>query len=164
MKKKFSDQALMGEWDKYRKWYEKQSNKGLSLSGRSEIIASSFDEYMFYRDKISEGFTKSGDVLAEMKRLSFNVSRRQIEHLCGEVDNFIRTANPDEVSSFLARFGAEIPMDGDKVDVERVVMDTIHNRIEPLVMQTGKNHGWYGTLSDMMEYIETLGYAVSWNS
>lgn len=165
MKKKFSKEAVYNEWLKYRKWYDKQEAKGMALSGRSAIIASSFEEYMFYRDNVSEGFTKSNDVLGEMKRLSYNTSTRQLEHLAGEIETFLETGDEAQIEQFLTHFNSELPQTKDgKIDKERLVYDTLHGNIIPLESRTGKHHGWYGVLADMMAYIETIGGRVNWNS
>lgn len=164
MKKKFSKQALYDEWTEYRKWYEKQEQKGMALSGRSYIIYGSFSEYMFYRDAASEGLTRSKDVLAEMKRLSFETSSRQLTHLANEIQTFLDEASEEQKIAFINRFGAELPTKNGKIDADTLVYDTLHGKIAPLTMVTGKSHGWYGVLAEMMTYIETLGFSVSWNS
>lgn len=167
MRKKFSKEALYNEWQKYRKWYEKQDKKDMALSGRSFIIYDSFSEYLFYREGVSEGFTKSEDVLSEIKRLSFTSSRRQLEHLTGEITKFLTAEDttPEAKRQFLEHFSEELVFDKNgNIDVERIISETLHGKIEPLYIRTGKRHGWYGALAEMMEYIETLGYSVSWNS
>lgn len=166
MKKKFSKEALYNEWEKYKKWYNKQKEKGMALSDRSRIIAGSFSEYMFYRDQASEGMTSSNDILQEMKRRSYKVSVRQLEHLSEEITNWlVKEATYEEKVEFLERFGADIPLDKEgRVDTSRIVEETLHGNIEPLEMVTGKHHGWYGTLASMMEYIQTIGGRVTWNS
>lgn len=166
MKKKFSKEALYNEWEKYKKWYYKQKDKDLSLSDRSRIMANSFAEYMFYREDAAEGLTKSDDVLREMKRRSYKVSVRQLEHLTGEIENWLLTeASDEQKGDFVERFGNELPTDKNgRIDTARIVDETLHGKVEPLAMRTGKSHGWYGLLADMMDYIETLGGRVNWNS
>lgn len=51
-----------------------------------------------------------------------------------------------------------------RIDADKLVIDNIHGAATPLEARTGKNHGWYGVLADMMNYAETLGFTVSWNS
>lgn len=162
---KLSKEALYNEWQDYRKWYDKQFEKGLALSGRSYIISTSFDEYMFYRDQLAGGFSKSSDALAEMKRMSFEASSRQVAHLANEIQGFLDNASNEQKADFFARFGGELPMTADgKIDADKLVLDNIHGMMQPLEMRTGKAHGWYGVLADMMNYVETLGFTVSWNS
>ena len=75
---KLSKEALYNEWKDYRRWYNKQYEKGLALTDRSYIISTSFEEYLFYREQLAGGFNKSSDALAEMKRTSFEASSRQV--------------------------------------------------------------------------------------
>lgn len=162
---KLSKEAIYNEWLDYRKWYDKQYAKGLALSGRSYIISTSFEEYMFYREQLAGGYNKSSDALAEMKRVSYEASSRQVAHLAGEIQKFLDAASDEEKIAFFSRFGSNLPMTKDgKIDADRLVMDNIHGIMIPLENRTGKHHGWYGELADMMNYVETLGYSVSWNS
>lgn len=170
--KKFSKEALLTEWESYKKWYEKQYNKDMALSGMSFNYARSFDKYMEWRDKVVAQqaqlgifYTKSSDVLSEMKRLSYEVTKRQVEHLLGQIQDFIDSGSKEAVGDFLMRFGGELVYDenGD-IDVDTIAYETLHGNIAPLQMKTGKNHGWYGELADMVEYINTLGFTISWNS
>lgn len=163
---KLSKEALYNEWQDYKKWYNKQAAKGWALADRSYVISTSFDEYMFYREQLASGFNKSSDALAEMKRMSFEASSRQVSHLANEIQNeFLDKASNEQKVEFFARFGGELPMTKEgKIDVEQLVIDNIHGAMLPLEMRTGKHHGWYGVLADMMLYVETLGFTVSWNS
>lgn len=92
---KLSKEALYNEWQDYRKWYDKQSAKGLALAGRSYIISTSFEEYLFYRNQLASGFNKSSDALAEMKRTSFEASSRQVAHLANEIQGFLDNATDE---------------------------------------------------------------------
>lgn len=161
---KLSQEALYNEWQDYQKWYNKQAAKGLTVSGRSRIIAGSFEQYLFYRNQFAQGITKSSDALAEMERLSFDVSSRQIEHLVSEIEGAIEKASPTQVRDFFARFGKELPMRDGRIDAEAIVYQNLRDIATPLQMRTGKNHGWYGLLADAMNYWETLGFTVNWNS
>lgn len=167
MKKKFSKEALYNEWEKYRKWYYKQKDKELALSERSRLMANNFSEYMFYREDAAEGLTKSEDVLREVKRRSYKVSVRQLEHLTEEIEGWLLgdSATDEQKADFVEHFGGELPTTKDgRIDTARIVDETLHGKIEPLEMRTGRNHGWYGLLADMMDYIQTVGGRVSWNS
>lgn len=172
MKKKFSKEALLTEWESYKKWYEKQAKKDMALSGRSFVLTQSFQEYMNFRDQVvsrnaAEGifYHKSGDVLAEMKRLSFEASNKQIQHLAGEIQKFLDEASEEKITDFILRFGEGLIFDKNgRIDGEAIALESLRGHIAPLAMKTGKNHGWYGGLADMMEYINSLGFTVSWNS
>ena len=162
---KISKEAIYNEWLDYKKWYDKQYAKGLALSGRSYIISTSFEEYMFYRDQLASGYNKSSDALAEMKRLSYEATSRQIIHLAGEIQKFLNEATNEQKIAFFSRFGNSLPMTKDgQIDVAKLDMDNIYGRMTPLENRSGKNHGWYGEMADMMNYIKTLGYSISWNS
>ena len=164
MKKKFSKYALEQEWKEYQKWFQKQEGKGLAVTDRAWIWTQSLDKYLEKRNTIDEGFTKSSDILQEMKRMSYEATNRQIEHLTGEIQDFLDHGDDNSVGDFLLRFGEELPMVDGKIDTNSIVLDNIRGTNNHLHVEGGKYHGWYGTLAEMMNYIETIGYSVSWNS
>lgn len=166
--------TVYNEWLKYRKWHAKQVQKGFTLSDASYTWAKSPEEYAFQRGEIIDAlygpaatYSKKGrgTILQEIQRTSYNASSRQIEHLAGQIQEFLDDAGDQAKEMFLERYGAELEFDenGD-IDTQKMVYQTLKYGDTPLYIRTGKAHGWYGPLADMINYIETIGYSVSWNS
>lgn len=62
------------EWLKYRKWYEKQENKGFALSDSAYVWYDSFEEYMRQYDYMQ--ITKEREAKREKKEKEENYQKR----------------------------------------------------------------------------------------
>jgi len=156
------------KWLDYRKWYDKQSKKGFTLSKNAAIWYDSFEEYMrqyeymkilkeddkdAYKDKSYYDMIKSRSYESTTRQTEYFINR--VSEILGDLEE--RAASGDtsaqqQLEDFLIKFGDIRGVDKQQLIYEQLKHGNLHYEYH-----SARHHGWHGNLMEMMTYFQNAG-------
>jgi hypothetical protein len=156
------------EWLKYKKWYDKQDNKGFMLSETAYSWYDSYDNYLRqyeYMKKLKEEHpnTYAGKSYYDMiKSRSYANTSAQTEYFYNRISTILNEL--EEQSMAGDSYATEILNDfyikyGDlrKTDKQEVIYQHLKGGNLEFQYHSARHYGWYGNIMDMMNYFENNG-------
>lgn len=156
------------EWLKYRKWFDKQTAKGFSLSKKAKFLYMDYDKYaeayeaqkdikemdpVLYKDKSFADMIKSDSYESTANQTHYFVGR--IGDALEDLEASIAEGNPAAkvlYDDFITKFGDIRQADQQELVYKRLKGSAMHYEYHD-----GKHHGWHGDLMDMMLFLQRSG-------
>lgn len=156
------------EWLKYKKWFDKQSAKGFSLSKQAKFMYMDFEKYAevyeaqkdikdmdpeAYKDKSYADMIKSDSYESTSKQTNYFLDRiggalEDLELSAAEGNG----AAAELYNDFIIKFGDIRQADKQELVYRRLKGSALHHEYHD-----AKHHGWHGELMDMMLYLQRNG-------